>query len=423
MGDAAVLFDAVWKKFRRGERHDSLRDLLPATVGRLFGRRDPEVLDKQEFWAVKDVSFEVKRGEALGIIGPNGAGKSTALKLLTRILRPTRGHCEVRGRVGALIEVAAGFHPDLTGRENVYLQGAIMGMKQTEIAARFDDIVDFSGISDFIDTQIKRYSSGMNARLGFAIAAHLNPEVLFIDEVLAVGDASFQQRCFERLEQLKQNGVALVFVSHNLPAVEVLCQRALLLNGGENAFLGNPREAVARHLTPKFSSQRGSSKLSIVRTGDHKVEITRVAIKNSDGVEVTGLPSGEAAVFEFLLECREGPAQLILGIQLLGVDRRRIFGENTTVSMPPLVMNTGDTLLCRLAIESLALHEGRYYLTVEAQSPTTNSVYDAHEAAYAFEIEAPQEYNRVGVLGLKTRWTLEKPVPSSLAPSGVGVGH
>src|SRR5439155_25060867 len=185
MADPMIAFDGVWKKFRRGEHHDSLRDLIPALARRLGTRREP-ALDADEFWVLRDVSFEVKPGQVLGIIGPNGAGKSTALKLLTRILKPTKGTARVHGRVGALIELAAGFHPDLTGRENIFLQGAIMGMRRDDIRRRFDEIIEFAGIPDFIDTPVKRYSSGMNARLGFAIAAHLDPEVLLIDEVLAV---------------------------------------------------------------------------------------------------------------------------------------------------------------------------------------------------------------------------------------------
>jgi len=175
------------------------------------------------------VSFEVAPGEALGIIGPNGAGKSTALKLLTKILKPTRGSCTARGRVGALIEVAGAFHPDLTGRENIYLQGAIHGMTRRDITARLDSIIEFSGISEFIDTPVKRYSSGMNARLGFSIATQVDPDVLVIDEVLAVGDYHFQQKCYARLEEFRRNGAAIVFVSHNVQVITELCDRALLL--------------------------------------------------------------------------------------------------------------------------------------------------------------------------------------------------
>ena len=240
----AVVFDRVSKKFRRGEPHQTLFTLVPALARRLIGRRSPAGVD-QEFWALRDVSFEVSAGEALGIIGLNGCGKSTTLRILSRIIRPTSGRCAIRGRVGVLIELAAGFHPDLTGRENIYLQGAVMGMKRDAIAAAFDAIVDFAGIPEFIDTPVKRYSSGMNARLGFSIAAHLDPDVLVIDEVLGVGDGRFQERCLERLRVLKARGVTLVFVSHNLQAVEMLCDRTLLLGRGEVQFLGDPRTAAA----------------------------------------------------------------------------------------------------------------------------------------------------------------------------------
>jgi lipopolysaccharide transport system ATP-binding protein len=240
-----VVFDRVSKKFRRGESHPTLFTLIPALAGRLIGRSVRTDVD--EFWALRDVSFEVGRGEALGIIGPNGSGKSTTLRILTRIIKPTSGSCSIRGRAGVLIELAAGFHPELTGRENIYLQGAVMGMKRAAIASAFEAIVEFSGIPEFIDTPVKRYSSGMNARLGFAIAAHLDPDVLVVDEVLGVGDESFQQRCLERLRVLKARGATLVFVSHNLPAVEELCDRAIVLVQGEVAFAGHPREATARY--------------------------------------------------------------------------------------------------------------------------------------------------------------------------------
>jgi lipopolysaccharide transport system ATP-binding protein len=241
-----VVFDAVWKKFRRGERHDSLRDLIPSLLARLT-RGNDQGLQDEEFWALENVSFAVSEGKALGIIGPNGAGKSTSLKLLTKILRPSRGACEVHGRVGALIEVAAGFHPDLTGRENVFLQGAIMGMSRTDVLRRFDEIVEFAGVGAFVDTQIKRYSSGMNARLGFAIAAHLRPDVLIIDEVLSVGDMAFQQRCVERMFDFKRQGVAIVFVSHNLQAVADLCDEVLVLRR-ERLFLGDPTLGISTYV-------------------------------------------------------------------------------------------------------------------------------------------------------------------------------
>jgi len=250
---ATVTFEGVWKKFLGGERHDSLRDLIPAAVKALTRRATPTQLDDREFWALEDVSFIVPPGQALGILGPNGAGKSTTLKLLTKILRPTRGRSAVSGRVGALIEVAAGFHPDLTGRENTYLQGAVMGMKRAEVAARFEEIVEFAGIGEFIDTPIKRYSSGMNARLGFSIAAHLRPDVLIIDEVLSVGDMKFQERCVERMRSFKRDGVTIVFVSHNLQAISDLCDRALYLNRRPR-LLGPVDEVIGQYVRDSFSA-------------------------------------------------------------------------------------------------------------------------------------------------------------------------
>jgi lipopolysaccharide transport system ATP-binding protein len=248
MDDVMIEFAGVWKKFRRGERHDSLRDLVPAVAKRMFRRGTPADLETEEFWALKDVSFEVKRGEALGIIGPNGAGKSTTLKLLNRILRPTKGSCWLRGRVGALIEVAAGFHPDLTGRENVFLQGAIMGMRRVEIAARLDEIIDFAGVAEFVDTPVKRYSSGMNARLGFSVAAHLQPDVLIIDEVLSVGDMAFQRRCVERMEEFRRSGVAIAFVSHDMASISKLCANTVFLNRSIVAA-GPTADVIRRYAT------------------------------------------------------------------------------------------------------------------------------------------------------------------------------
>jgi len=252
MSEPAVVFDKVWKKFRRGERHDSLRDAVANLVRAPFARRRAaDALAEQEFWALRDLSLEVQPGEALGIIGPNGAGKSTALKLLTKILKPTLGHCEVRGRVGALIEISAGFHPDLTGRENLYLQGAILGMTRPEVSQKMEAIIEFAGIRPFIDTPIKRYSSGMNARLGFSIAAHIEPDVLLIDEVLAVGDFVFQQKCFARLAEFRRSGAAIVFVSHNMQAIVSLCDRALLLRPGRSPVLAGVGEVAALYASPE----------------------------------------------------------------------------------------------------------------------------------------------------------------------------
>jgi lipopolysaccharide transport system ATP-binding protein len=289
MSEPRIVVDHLWKRFQRGERQDSLRDLVPALFRRLStGRKEPE-LGADDFWAVRDVSFEVGEGEALGIIGPNGAGKSTMLKLLNRILRPTSGTIRLTGQVSALIEVAAGFHPDLTGRENIFLQGAIIGMGKAEIARKLDSIVDFAGVERFIDTPVKRYSSGMNARLGFAIAAHLDPDILLIDEVLSVGDMAFQEKCINRMKSFKANGVSIIFVSHNMQAVSALCDNALSLRSSVQAF-GTAQDVIQSYVT-----SLGSETASL---GNPEVNIGPVILRDAAGAEVSTATSGQALQLE-----------------------------------------------------------------------------------------------------------------------------
>jgi lipopolysaccharide transport system ATP-binding protein len=238
------------KKYRIGELqagYGTLRESIVHAVKRLSGREHHHHHD-EELWALNDVSFDVSEGEALGIIGRNGAGKSTLLKVLTRITTPTVGRAEIRGRVGSLLEVGTGFHPELTGRENIYLNGSILGMKRREIGGKLPDIVEFSGIERFIDTPVKRYSSGMYVRLAFSVAAHLEPEIMLVDEVLAVGDAEFQKRCLGRMEDMSDSGRTVLFVSHNLPAISQLCDRALLLSGGRLVHEGPSQDVVAFYL-------------------------------------------------------------------------------------------------------------------------------------------------------------------------------
>ncbi|HEX4936532.1 MAG TPA: ABC transporter ATP-binding protein [Gemmatimonadaceae bacterium] len=260
----AVVADGVWKSFRRGPRDDTIRGAL-AAAGRRFWRRTSRAADAAgpgteagEFWALRDVSFEVAPGQVLGIVGANGAGKSTVLKLLSRIIAPTRGRVEVRGRVASLVELAAGFHPDLTGRENVYLQGAIFGMTRRDVAQRFDEIVAFADIAGFIDTPVKRYSSGMHARLGFSVAAHLSPDVLLVDEVLAVGDHRFQRRAFQRLQEVVATGAAVVVVSHQLERVVQLADEGILLADGAVVMRGSPAACVQAYIDGASDTSAGA---------------------------------------------------------------------------------------------------------------------------------------------------------------------
>jgi lipopolysaccharide transport system ATP-binding protein len=257
---------------------------------------------RQDFLAVNDVSFEVARGEAVGVIGHNGAGKSTVLKMLSNITTPTSGEIIIRGRLSALIEVGSGFHPELTGRENVFLCGAILGMRRREIAAKLDSIAEFAGLRPFLDVPVKRYSSGMYVRLGFSIAAHLEPDILLLDEVLAVGDASFQQKCLARIEELKRAGTTIVFISHDLMAVERLCDRVLLMNRGRLARDGSPHEVITeyRQMATEFvaSTPRDSGMTK-------EAEVTGLSFRDESGREATTFRTGRPLAARVPYEARE----------------------------------------------------------------------------------------------------------------------
>jgi homopolymeric O-antigen transport system ATP-binding protein len=347
-----VTFQNVWKKFHRGEVHDSLRDLLPVLGRRMLGRAKPAgELDAGDFWALRDVTFEVRPGDALGIIGSNGAGKSTVLKLLTRIVRPTRGSCAVRGRVGALIELAAGFHPDLTGRENVFLQGSIMGMHRAEIGKKFDEIVAFAGVEDFIDTPVKRYSSGMHARLGFSIAAHLDPDVLIIDEVLSVGDVAFQRKAFGHIEEMRRRQIPLVVVSHQLDRITQLCTQALLLDKGRVLHVGPPGETIGVYLGTTASLERPA-------TSDASIVIDSLQV---NGVE--SVPSGSDVTVTLHGTVRDGVAAAHQAVHL------RVHSAQT---IEP-VFST-NTKLCGVQLPG----EGAFALDVKLQMNVPPMVYTIH---------------------------------------------
>src|SRR6201995_3073435 len=233
MSDLAIQVRGLGKEYRIGHQtrrktfREAITDIALVPLPRLHQPLNPQ--GQESFWALKDINFDIQRGEVVGVIGGNGAGKSTLLKILSRITEPTEGEVEIRGRVGSLLEVGTGFHPDLTGRENIFLNGAILGMRRAEIEKKFDEIIGFSELEKFVETPVKFYSSGMYVRLAFSVAAHLEPEILIMDEVLAVGDAAFQQKCLDKMREIRQRGHTIFFVSHNLPAVTRLCKRAVLL--------------------------------------------------------------------------------------------------------------------------------------------------------------------------------------------------
>jgi ABC-type polysaccharide/polyol phosphate transport system ATPase subunit len=296
MADVVVAADRLGKRYLVGEDLDAY-DTLRGAISRLAKRERPR--RRPELWALRDVSFEVERGEVLGIVGANGSGKTTTLKLVSRITRPTSGSVRTRGRVGSVLEIGTGFHPELTGRENVLMNAAILGMSRRELRGRFDEIVDFSGIEPFIDTPLKRYSSGMRLRLAFAVVAHVEPEILAIDEVLAVGDAEFQRKCLGRMSELQREGRTVLFVSHDHGAVTQLCNRALWLDHGNVRAEGDPADVVASYLR-SVGTGAGSATLQTDETGDAVVRT--VAVLGPQGEAVGSLMRGEAITLRLEVE-------------------------------------------------------------------------------------------------------------------------
>jgi homopolymeric O-antigen transport system ATP-binding protein len=369
MSDVAIRVDGLSKQYQiGGDRkpyktiRESITDIALNPLRRLrAGLSADAPHGEHPFWALKDVSFEVKRGEVVGIIGRNGAGKSTLLKILSRITEPTEGEVEIAGRVGSLLEVGTGFHPELTGRENIYLNGAILGMKRSEIDRRFDEIVGFSEIERFLETPVKHYSSGMYTRLAFAVAAHLEPEILIVDEVLAVGDAAFQKKCLGKMGDVARHGRTVLLVSHNMAAIENLCPTSVLLSGGRIADQGCTRNVIRSYLQSLDSfvvESRLASRTD--RTGTGEIRLTSFHLEDTDGRPLTAVTSGMDVVFVFGFECRRER-------KMRNIDPGFSLGTSDGHTLTVLYSSyTGSTLDAvgrgefRCRVDRLPLSAGRY---------------------------------------------------------------
>jgi lipopolysaccharide transport system ATP-binding protein len=414
MSDLAIRVENLTKKFYLGERvgiktfREALQDLVtaPFRVWKRNGNGDgQEKLDtEREIWALKGVSFEVKHGEVLGIIGPNGAGKSTLLKILSRITEPTGGYAEIRGRVGSLLEVGTGFHPELTGRENVYLNGSILGMSKSEIRRKFDDIVSFAGVEKFIDTPVKRYSSGMQVRLAFAVAAHLDPEILIIDEVLAVGDAEFQKRCLGKMDEVSRSGRTILFVSHNMAAVQALCRQCLLLEDGNIRNIGECESIINQYLGVSHVSTLGSRVISNSRI------LSRVELLDGRGNPRTAFRSGEELRVKLTLR-QDVTSQPIRAAVILssinGTIVTKCYSYHQCVS--PLVASGGESIVC--AIRGLFLAPGHYSVTIALRPELSSS--EDWENLLGFDIVPTDVYGtgrlpsvRSGLVLARADWQL-----------------
>lgn len=375
----AVRVESVGKRYfigARKERYQTVRDQLVRSFSAPF-RRTRDLLRghatgaaelSEEIWALKDISFEVPRGEVLGIIGQNGAGKSTLLKILSRITEPTEGYAGIGGRVSSLLEVGTGFHPELTGRENTYLNGAILGMKRAEIDQKFDEIVDFSGVEKFIETPVKHYSSGMRVRLAFAVAAHLEPDILVIDEVLSVGDAAFQQKCLGKMNTVARSGRTVLFVSHNLAMVEHLCGRLLLLREGRLVEEGSPAEVIGNYLAelPKLAAIPLRERTD--RRGAGEVRATGIVLLDADGRPLTHPRSGETLTIRLHYEAPPGRVfrNCLIGISV-NKDARPFFLLGNYM-VGPLPLEIEGTGFVDFTIPELPLSGGGYTLGIWMES-------------------------------------------------------
>jgi lipopolysaccharide transport system ATP-binding protein len=417
MTDLALRLDHVYKRFRRGELHDSLRDLIPALVKRTVRRDRERALAPQEFWVLNDICLDVRKGETVGIIGHNGAGKSTMLKHLSGIMEPTRGRVEVHGRLSALIEVGAGFHPDLTGRENVYLNGVILGMTRQEIKRKFDEIVDFAGIADFIDTPVKRYSSGMFARLGFSVAAHLEPDILVIDEVLSVGDFAFQRKGLEKMRAVARSGATVIFVSHNLQAVAEFCKRTILLDHGR-IIADGPTDSVVRRYLDTGSERTGHRPRG-------PVGILGATVTGASG-ETSRFESGQRARIDVEVEATAPAERVAVVLDIKNTDFYEVFNTSSErLGHPPLTLAAGERARCTFEVD-LHLGPGTYYLGVFLYRYDVQRNYDELFPATSFVVAVDRDvrgpvnlYPSVAAFEvLQNRPAMLEPVASELSSPG-----
>jgi len=393
--DVAIRIEEVSKLFRL---YDERNDSLKATIMR--GRRSRY----QEFWALNDITFDIPTGTTFGIIGENGSGKSTLLKCIARILFPEKGQIQSRGKMSALLELGAGFHPELSGRENVYLNGSILGLSKRQIDAKFDDIVGFAGIEAFIDAPVKNYSSGMYVRLGFSIAINIEPDILLIDEILAVGDADFQQRCFEKFAELRQSGRTVVIVSHALGNLRSMCDHAALLEHGNLVSVGAATEVVDLY--------RGQTHLDRVADGEHgtrwgsgEVRIESVRIVAADGSSPSVVRTGDDVTVLVHYRANEAVEQPVFSIALRRMDGQDVAAPNLRDAnlVPEKVDGEGWV---RYRIGRLLLLPGAYDLSVSVYDYTLNHPYDHREQVLRFDVDFGTPHEEHGVVSLDGEWTL-----------------
>ena len=407
MNEAMIEVEGLGKKYRIGanrEKYLSLRDQIAKTaksVIRCFAAKQPNVPIMGDFWALKNVSFSVKQGEVVGIIGRNGAGKSTLLKIMSQITPPSEGRITMRGRVASLLEVGTGFHAELTGRENVYLNGAILGMTRAEIRRKFDEIVSFAEVEKFLDTPVKHYSSGMYVRLAFAVAAHLDQEILIVDEVLAVGDAAFQQKCLGKMKSVaRTEGRTILFVSHNIVALKQLCQEGVWIQNGRIRQTGSIKDVAQAYMSDVSSVARTGELLADRVKGDGRVALVSYRVTNAAGEESPPPGTREDLLIFITLRVREAIGQPAFGISITNESGTLMTSINTVEQgalQPPFP--AGDGIVC-VRVNNISFLPGNYTASFWVMNPQGH-IYVMSENSIAFEIAQVPLY---GTRHLDYRW-------------------
>lgn len=390
MTDVTLKVVGLGKQYRIGqkkEKYKTLREsisnaaLAPLRIARSLKSGGAPATNV--FWALNDVSFEVRRGEVIGVVGRNGAGKSTLLKILSRITEPSTGYVDLHGRVASLLEVGTGFHPELTGRENILLNGAILGMKRAEIERKFDEIVSFAEVEDFIDTPVKHYSSGMYLRLAFAVAAHLEPEILLVDEVLAVGDAAFQKKCLGKMGDVARNGRTILFVSHNLGAMSALCQRGILLEKGQVASIGDISQVIGTYLSSLQQTSSISLRERTDRGGTGKARITSVVITDGQGRSIQQVISGQECLLAIEYQAAKPLTNPVFKATIYNSAGQPLTNfDSSVVHAPYADLPSQGTVRCQL--RRLPLAHGKYWMNVSLEN--NQQILDHVTAAYSFDV-------------------------------------
>ncbi|MEY2567820.1 MAG: type transport system ATP-binding protein [Actinomycetota bacterium] len=398
----AIRCENVWKSYRiYHQRSHSLKE-------RLLTRRNVF----EEFWALQDVSFEVPKGSTLGIIGSNGSGKSTLLKVMARILTPNQGRLQTVGTMSSLLELGTGFHPELTGRENVFLAGSLLSQRRKDVEARYDGIVEFAGIADSMDMPVKNYSSGMYARLAFAVAISVEPDILLIDEVLSVGDEAFQMRCYERIAEFRSQGRTIVLVSHALDSIRSLCTDAIWLDKGEIRGMGKAHDVVAEYLTEVHrTAEHLGAAAPADRFGSMEAEIVEVSMLDQTGTELPAFRTDERMTFRIKYTAREPIADAACVLQIYRADNlSHVYGHSTADA--GISFTLGKTGVIEFSIPRLPLLKGSYVVSVALQPEHGKRVYDCHDRRYSFMVfENPQLPVEYGDVHMGGEWELSDTVP------------